>query len=380
MLAIAIVGAQNAVFMLPPLLVEIASDFDVSVAVTGQLATATFAAWAVSLITAGPLSDSFGRRPVILVGLLLLVVSVLASAFAPGIEAFLALRMLTGLAAGMLPPTSVGVLSDIISAKRRAQAVSGFLSIGILTSAVSVPAALGLTEVGGWRFAFIVAGLLLAAGFTANWLWFPRDKRDRVRNWAFFSRYRSLVSLPFFQAAVAVGMSQRIAFWTMASYFPTYLRDTYDLSVGYAALPLGIVALGQAAGSFAGGPVATKPYQAAIIGATSAAGGVCAFLCFNLELDLWVVVAVATVGGTLLAVTMPALVAASTEYSGDSKSSGGSILGLSNQSGGFVGAAIAGVILATSGFAGIGYMCLAVTAASGVLAAPLGRHLRRVTG
>ena len=380
MLAIAIVGAQNAVFMLPPLLVEIASDFEISVAVTGQLATATFAAWAVSLITAGPLSDSFGRRPVLPVGMLLLVVSVLASAFAPGIEAFLALRMLTGLAAGMLPPTSVGVLSDIISAKRRAQAVSGFLSIGILTSAVSVPAALGLAEVGGWRFAFIVAGLLLAAGFTANWLWFPRDKRDRVRNWAFFSRYRSLVSLPFFQAAVAVGMSQRIAFWTMVSYFPTYLRDTYELSVGYAALPLGIVALGQAAGSFAGGPVATKPYRAAIIGATSAAGGVCAFLCFNLELDLWVVVAVATVGGTLLAVTMPALVAASTEYSGDSKSSGASILGLSNQSGGFVGAAIAGVILATSGFAGIGYMCLAVTAASGVLAALLGRHLRRVTG
>ena len=98
------------------------------------------------------------------------------------------------------------------------------------------------------------------------------------------------------------------------------------------------------------------------------------------EIHLWVVVAVATVGGTLLAVTMPALVAASTEYSGDSKSSGASILGLSNQSGGFVGAAIAGVILATSGFAGIGYMCLAVTAASGVLAALLGRHLRRVTG
>ena len=380
MLAIAIVGAQNAVFMLPPLLVEIASDFEISVAVTGQLATATFAAWAVSLITAGPLSDSFGRRPVILVGMLLLVVSVLASAFAPGIEAFLALRMLTGLAAGMLPPTSVGVLSDIISTKRRAQAVSGFLSIGILTSAVSVPAALGLAEVGGWRFAFIVAGLLLAAGFTANWLWFPRDSRERVRNWAFFSRYRSLVSLPFFQAAVAVGMSQRIAFWTMVSYFPTYLRDTYELSVGYAALPLGVVALGQALGSFGGGPAATTGYRAALIGTTSAAGGVCAFLCFTLEFQLWVAVAVATVGGAFLALTMPALVAASTEYSGESKSTGASVMGLSNQTGGVLGAAMAGALLASTGFAGIGYMCLAVTAASGVLAALLGRHLRRVEG
>ena len=380
-LSFTIFGVQNAVFMLPPILVEIASGLQISVAVTGQLATATFAAWAVSLITAGPLSDSFGRRPVILGGLLMLVVSVIASAFAPNIEVFLAFRVLTGLAAGMLPPTSVGVLSDVISPERRAQAVSSFLSIGILTSAVSVPLALGLTglgqaNLGGWRFAFVVAGLLLAAGFLSNCLWFPRDSKERARNWAFFSRYWSLVSLPFFQTAVAVGMSQRIAFWTMVSYFAAYLRDTYEVSVGFAALPLGIVAVGQAVGSFLGGPVATNQYRALLLGATSAAGGVCAFLCFTMELELWVAVSVATVGGGLLAVTMPALVAASTEHSGESKSTGASIMGLSNQAGGVLGAAIAGALLASAGYEGIGYMCLGVTIVSALMSATFGRNLR----
>ena len=379
-LSFAVFGTQNAVFMLPPILVEIASDLKISVAVAGQLATATFAAWAVSLVTAGPLSDSFGRRPVILAGLLMLVVSVTASAFAPNIEVFLALRVLTGLAAGMLPPTSVGVLSDVISPERRAQAVSSFLAIGILTSAVSVPLALGLADLGGWRFAFIVAGLLLAAGFLSNWFWFPRDSRERVRNWAFFSRYWSLVSLPFFQTAVAVGMSQRIAFWTMVSYFAAYLRDTYELSVGFAALPLGIVAVGQAVGSFLGGPVATNRHRALLLGATSAAGGVCAFLCFTVELELWMAVAVATVGGGLLAVTMPTLVAASTEHSGESKSTGASIMGLSNQTGGALGAAIAGALLASAGYGGIGYMCLCVTIASALIAGLFGRNLRRGAG
>ena len=380
MLSLAIFGAQNAVFMLPPLLVEIASGLEISVAVAGQLATATFFAWAISLIAAGPLSDSFGRRPVLLAGLLMLVASVVASAFAPNIEMFLALRVLTGLAAGTLPPTSVGVLSDVISPERRAQAVSAFLAIGILTSAVSVPVALGLADWQDWRFAFIVAGLLLASGFLANWLWFPRDSRQRVRNWAFFSRYWSLVSLPFFQTAVAVGMSQRIAFWTMISYFAAYLRDTYELSAGFAALPLGIVAVGQALGSFCGGPVATKGYRALLIGATSAAGGVCAFLCFTVEFQLWAAVAVATVGGGLLAVTMPALVAASTEHSGESKSTGASIMGLSNQTGGALGAAIAGALLASAGYGGIGYMCLGVTVASALMAALFGRNLRRGSG
>ena len=375
-LSFAMIGAHNSVFMLPPILVEIASDLEISVALAGQLATATFAAWAVALIAAGPLSDSFGRRPVILSGLFLLVVSAVASAFAPNFEVFLLLRVLNGLAAGMLPPTTVGVLSDVISPERRAQAVSAMLAMGVLTSAVSVPAALGLADLGGWRFVFIVAGLFLATGFVACTLWFPRDSRQRIRTWAFFSRYWSLVSLRFFQTALAVGLSQRIAFWTMISYFPTYLRDTYDLSVGFAALPLGIVAVGYALGSFGGGPVATNRHRALLLGATSVGGGVCALLCFTVEFQLWVTVAVATVGGGLLAVTMPVLVASSTEYSGESKSTGASIMGLSNQSGGVLGAATAGALLANTGFGGIGYLCLGVTVACGLIAVLFGRHLR----
>ena len=379
-LSFANIGAQNSAFMLPPLLVEIASELDISVAVAGQLATATFAAWAVSLVMAGPLSDSFGRRPVILAGLLLLIGSVTASAFAPNIQVFLALRVLTGLAAGMIPPTSVGAISDVISPERRAQAVSGMLAIGILTSVISVPFSLGLADLGGWQFAFIVAGLVLVSALLASFLWFPRDSRERVRNWAFFSRYWSLVSLPFFRAAVAICLFQRIAFWTMVSYFPTYLRDTYELGVSVAALPLGIVALGQALGSLGGGPASMNRHRAALLGVTSIAGGVCAYLCFTVEFQLWVAVAVATAGGGLLAVAMPVLVASSTEHSGDSKSTGASIMGISNQTGGVLGAAVAGVLLASSGFSGIGYMCLAVTILSGFMAALFGRHLRRGDG
>ena len=90
--------------------------------------------------------------------------------------------------------------------------------------------------------------------------------------------------------------------------------------------------------------------------------------------------AVATVGGGLLAVAMPALVAASMEHSGESKSTGTSILGLSNQIGGVLGAAIAGALLASTGFEGIGYMCLGVAVACGLMSVLFGRHLRRGDG
>ena len=376
MLSLAIFSAQNAVFMLPPLLVEIASDLEISVAVAGQLATATFAAWAVSVISVGPLSDSFGRRPVALAGLLMLVASVTASAFAPNIEVFLVLRLLTGLAAGTLPPTSVGVLSDVISPERRAQAVSALLAVGVLPSAVSAPVAAVLVDWVGLQKTFIVAGLLLASGLLTNWIWFPRDSRQQVRSLVFFSRYWSLLSLRFFQVAVAVGLMQRIAFWAMVSFFAAYLIHTYELSERLAALPLLIVGIGQVAGSYSGGFVATRRYRAVILAVTCATGGVCAFLCFTVEFGLWVSVAVATVGATLLAVTMPTLVAASTEYSGESKATGASFMGLSNQTGGILGAAISGALLASTGYGGIGYLCLGVTIASALMTGLFGRHLR----
>ncbi len=165
MLSVTVFATICAILIVPPLLVDIASDLEISVAVAGQLATATFAAWVVSV---GPLSDSFGRRPVALAGLLVLTVSVLASAFAPNIEVLFALRVLTGLGGGTIPPNVVGAVSDVISPARRAQAVSALLAIQGLASAISVPTVAVLADVGGWRLAFIVTGLLLATGFLAN--------------------------------------------------------------------------------------------------------------------------------------------------------------------------------------------------------------------
>ena len=125
--AVGLFATQSASFMLAPLLVSMAAEFETSVAVAGQLATVTFAAWAISVITVGPLSDSFGRRLVALSGLSLLSVGVLASAFAPNLESLMALRVVTGFGAGMIPPNSMAAVADSVPPARRAQAVGGLM-------------------------------------------------------------------------------------------------------------------------------------------------------------------------------------------------------------------------------------------------------------
>lgn len=387
-LAFAVFGTQNAVMMVPPLLVEVATDLETSVAVAGQMATATFAAWAVAVLTVGPLSDSFGRRPVALTGMALTLTSVVASAFAPNIETLLALRFLTGFGGGTLPPNAVGALSDVISPARRAQAVSGMLAINGVAAAVSAPLAALLADAGnilldgsgGWRIAFLAGGLLLATAFTASWVWFPRERRDRVRNWEFLSRYRELISRRYFRVAVPVGISQRIAYWSMTSFFAAYLINTYSLDVGFAALPLGIVASAQVVGSYCAAFVATSRRRAVLLAGVSVAGGALGLVSFGFPLGLWTTVAVAMVSSGLLSVPIPALVAISTEYSGESKATGASLMGLSNQSGGMLGAGISGAILASSGYGGIGYLLLAASVLSAALTGLFGRQFGEIAG
>ena len=379
-LSLAVFATQNAVFMVPPLLVEISSDMDISVALAGQLATASFAAWGLSVVSVGPLSDSFGRRPVALAGLTLLLGSVIASAFAPNIEVFLVLRVLTGLGGGTLPPNAVGAISDVISPARRAQAVGALLAISLLSTAVSVPVVALLAEWVNWRFTFVVASVLLGLGLVTNWLWFPRDSVERVRDLVIFSRYRSLISMGYFRVALTVNVSHRVAYWSVVSFFAAFLIHTYGVSVGFVALPLAIAAIGQVLGSYGGGFVAGRRSRAFLIAAVVISGGVCGFLLFTLSLGMWVAVGLASLSTGLLSIPFPVLVAASTEYSGESKATGVGLMGLSNQSGGVLGAAIAGVLLFKVGYEAIGYLCLGATIVSALLAGVFGRHLRHGSG
>ena len=408
-LLFAVVATMNAVLMLPPLLVDIAAEFGVSVSVTGQLATVTFGFWAVSVLLASPLSDSFGRRPVALAGLLVLSVSVMASAFAPNFHVLLALRVFTGLGGGTIPPNAIAAVSDIISTERRGQAVGGLMAVNVLTAATTVPIMALLADWGNWRLPFLVSGLMLAASLVTVWLWFPtktrilsdssgplpgmeqrtqRDRRDRTRSFAFLSRYWSLLSprsgpgasARFFRVGFMAGVTQRMMFWGSVSFFAAYLIATHDLSVGFVALPLAITAVGQAAASLCVGYVVKNRHRAAIITAASLIAGVCGLLTFSGSLGMWAAVAAATAGTGMVSLNIAALMAMSTEFSGESKATGAAIVGLSNQSGGMFGAGLAGLLLANVGFQGIGYMCLGTTLVSALMTGVVGRRFAEKEG
>ena len=353
---------------------SIAAEFETSVAVAGQLATATFAAWAASVVLCGPLSDSLGRRPIALTGLGFLTASTIGCAFAPNLAVLLLLRVLAGLAGGMIPPNGLAAVSEVISPEKRAQAVGGLMAFNIFMAAICVPGVALLAEWLGWRATLLAWGIVLATALVLNWLWFPRDSATRVRDFSFLSRFKELLSLRFFRAAIFVVVSQRIAYWAIVSYLAAFLIQTYGLSLGSVAAPLAIAAAGQVVGSYATSYVAGSRHRSTLIAASILVGGLCGLVFFSVPLGLWYAVALAAVGTGVLSIPFPTLAAVSTQHSGQSRATGIGLLGLGNQSGGAGGAALAGVLLATTGFHAVGYLCLGVSLASALVAALLMRQ------
>ena len=368
---------MGASVMLAPLLVAMATEFDTSVAVTGQLATVTFAAWGVAVVAVGSMSDSIGRRPVALMGLSLISVGVLASAFSPNLGTLMALRVVTGLGGGMIPPNTIAAVADSIPAARRAQAVGGLMAFATLSSVIGVPLVAVMADSGGWRLPFFAIGSLLAACTLLNWFWFPKNEGTRLRSFSFFSRYRTLLADSTFRTALAVNLAQRTAYYALLSYLAAYLIASYGMSVGAVAVPLAFVGIGTVIGSYLGGLVANRNDRMTLISAVALGGGAAALLVFSIGMPIWAAVAVATVAVALLSVAWPVLLTLGTEVSSESRATGVGLLGASNQSGGIGGAALGGVMLASGGFPGVGYLCMGAAASSAVVIALFMRRARR---
>src|SRR5215510_15533980 len=146
------------VLMLGPLLVALAHEFQTSVAMVGQLASATAITWGITAPLAGPVSDAYGRRRMLLTGLLLLAVGLLGSTLAWHYESLLACRLLTGVGAALVPPNCVAAVADLFPPTARGKALGWLLSARGVGAAGGVPLVALFLGTGGWQLPFVVLG------------------------------------------------------------------------------------------------------------------------------------------------------------------------------------------------------------------------------
>jgi len=143
-------------FLMSFTLGAIAKDFSVEVPAVALAITLTLACRPIGAFVFGRLADRFGRRPILMIDILLFAVLEVASAFAPNLTVFLVLRALFGMAMGGEWGIGASLTFESIPDKARG-AVSGILQQGyacgfLLASVVNW----ALFELIGWRGMFIV--------------------------------------------------------------------------------------------------------------------------------------------------------------------------------------------------------------------------------
>ena len=143
-----------------PALPFIQGDFAVS-AGTAQLAlSASMVSIALSTLAYGPLSDRFGRRPVLIVGLIVFLLGSLLCTLAPNIELLILGRIVqaAGGTAGMV--LARAMVRDVY-AQERVASVLATITIAMVVAPMFAPAIGGvLTDLFGWRSNFLFTGVV----------------------------------------------------------------------------------------------------------------------------------------------------------------------------------------------------------------------------
>lgn len=353
--------------MLSPLFVELATVFHTSVAVMGQLTAATALTWALTACLAGPVSDTYGRRCVLLTGLMLMTLGTLSTAYAWNYGSLLACRCLTGLGAAMVPPNCLALVADVFPPDRRGPAMGWWSSATGLGIALGIPLVALLTQLGGWRLPFYVIGLLLMLVGGLVWVWCPRQQPQAGSAVPFLAHFRAVGGNAVLWGVLVANGLRVMTFLGMSSYLATYLIHTYRLSAGDTTLPLTVAGFGSIAGSLVGGRVATQTSRLAMVAMACLGGGLGAALVFTLTLSLWTTVMLACGATGLLSLAWTVMAVLLTEVAGPSRATATGLLTVSNQLGALGGAALGGVMLALGSFPLVGLFCLATAATAAVV-------------
>ena len=224
-----------------------------------QLSVAIYLAMnAILQILVGPISDKFGRRPVILGGLTLYLLATLGCILAPNVTVFLIFRMLQAVVAVAMV-LSRAVVRDMFTQDRAASMI-GYVTMGMAVVPMIGPAIGGLLEeLFGWHANFI---LLFLAGLLVFWLsW--RDLGETARESENsladqFREYPELLKSPRFWGYCMAAAFGSGAFFAYLGGAPFVASNVFGLSPGEMGIYFAAPSIGYFLGNWITGAFAAR--------------------------------------------------------------------------------------------------------------------------
>ncbi len=177
--------APISLYMLVPALPILATTFGRDISIAQMTVSLYMVGIALSQLIMGPLSDKFGRRPVLLAGLGLMVVAGIGSVFAQSLPELIAARFFQALggASGMV--ISRAIIRDLYPRERVGAMISLVVAALMIAQMVS-PLTGGLLDIAfGWRaILYLITAASLAITILIA-LALPETRRDRAESSSF---------------------------------------------------------------------------------------------------------------------------------------------------------------------------------------------------
>nr|WP_295973158.1 MDR family MFS transporter [uncultured Bacillus sp.] len=168
----------------------------------------------VTVLIYGKLSDLYGRKPVINVGITVFIIGSLLCGLAKSMTMLIVYRLVQGLGAGAVTSIATTIVGDIYSKEERAR-IQGYLSSVWGVSAILGPALGGiLVSYGSWKFVFwlnIPLGLLAMAGITL----FLHEKVEKKKHTI---DYAGSIYLTILISALMIALVEGGTSWSWFSY------------------------------------------------------------------------------------------------------------------------------------------------------------------
>jgi len=158
-------------FMVAPILPQLSSLFHISVRHVSFIEPAYLISYGFSTLLYAPLSDRYGRFPVIIFSISGFILLTACTGFVNNINQMLLLRSLTGFITGGVAPTTIGWIGDRFPYEKRGHALGIFFGFMAGGTAFGSSSGALLTAFLGWKMLFwIVAliGLLILAILLIN--------------------------------------------------------------------------------------------------------------------------------------------------------------------------------------------------------------------
>src|ERR1700730_10437830 len=158
-IVIASIMALNplAMDMMLPALPNIASAFHIVVANRPQMVLSTFLiGFGVGQFVMGPLSDRFGRRPVLLGGMTVYCIAGVLAIAAPSFETLLLARALQGLGTSATRVIATSIVRDCYAGRRMASVMSLAMMVFIAVPVIAPSFGQAVMLLTQWRGIFVV--------------------------------------------------------------------------------------------------------------------------------------------------------------------------------------------------------------------------------